>query len=115
MHLDFTQFSNGIRLIKPNGHLDIAGVSAVETQFLAHCGGDQPRVIVDLSGVGFMASLGIRLLLQAIKKITAHGGRLVLLNPTKAVDSALEISGLGHFIQRGSEAEAATALLQPGN
>ena len=112
MKLEFTDLQNGASRIKLDGDLDIAGVGAVETRFYAHCGGDQPRVLVDLSATGFVASLGIRMLLQAIKTVSARGGRLVLLNPTKIVDSALDISGLGQFVVRGSEAEAATALLQ---
>src|SRR5712671_4775838 len=106
MNLEFSQLPNGVRLLKLTGDLDIAGVGAVETRFYAHCGGDQPRVLVDLSGTGFVASLGIRLLLQAIKTVSARGGRLVVLNPTKIVDSALDISGLGQFVVRGSEADA---------
>jgi anti-anti-sigma factor len=113
MKLEFTQLPNGVRLIKLDGQLDIAGVGAAETRFYAHCGGDQPRVLVDLSRVGFVASLGIRLLLQAIKTVSARGGRLLLLNPAPPAASALDISGLGQFIVRGSEAEAAAALLQP--
>ena len=112
MNLEFTELPNGVRLLKLDGDLDIAGVGAVETRFFAHCGGEQPRVLVDLSATGFVASLGIRLLLQAIKTVLARGGRLILLNPTKAVDSALDISGLGQFVVRGSEAEAIAALLQ---
>jgi anti-anti-sigma factor len=67
---------------------------------------------VDLSGVGFISSLGIRMVLQAIKTVSSPGGRLVLLNPTRIVDSALDISGLGRFVVRGSEADAIAALLQ---
>ena len=113
MNLEFTQLPNGVRLLKIDGDLDFAGVGAVETRFYAHCGGEQPRVLVDLSDTGFVASLGIRMLLQAIKTVSARGGRLILLNPTKIVDSALDISGLGQFVVRGSEAEATAALLQP--
>jgi len=36
----------------------------------------------------------------------------VLLNPTKVVGSALDISGLGQFVVSGSDAEATAALLQ---
>jgi len=112
MQLEFTQLPDGIRLIRLEGPLDIAGVGAVETRFYAHCGGDQPRVLVDLSRVGFVASLGIRMLLQAIKTVSAQGGRLLLLNPLPPVASALDISGLDRFIARGSEVEARAALLQ---
>jgi len=112
MNLEFSALPNGTSHIKLDGDLDIAGVGAVETRFYAHCAGNPPRVVVDLSGVGFIGSLGIRLLLQAIKTVSARGGRLVLLNPTKIVDSALDISGLGPYVIQGSEADATAMLFQ---
>src|SRR5262245_9055444 len=112
MDLELSKLPNDVSLIKLAGSLDIAGVGEVETRFYAHCGGNPPRVLVDLSGVAFIASLGIRMLLQAIKTTSARGGRLVLLNPTKIVDSALDISGLDPYVVRGSEADGSAALLK---
>src|SRR5262245_8007620 len=114
MNLTFNKLPNDVSLIKLDGDLDIAGVGAVETRFYAQCGGNPPRVLVDLSGVGFIASLGIRMMLQALKTVSARGGRFLMLNPASTVDSALDIAGLGNFIHRGSEAEASAALLQSG-
>jgi anti-anti-sigma factor len=115
MNFEFSKLPNDVSLIKLEGNLDIAGVGAVETRFYAHCSsGSPPRVLVDLSGVSFVASLGIRMLLQAIKTTSSRGGKLLMLNPMSAVGSALDISGLGNFVYRGSEAEASNLLLQPG-
>ena len=113
MSLEFSQLPNDISRIKLLGDLDIAGVGVVETRFFAHCAGNPPRVLVDLSEVGFVSSLGIRMLLQAIKTVSGRGGRLVLLNPAKTVDSALDISGLGSYVVRGGDAEASAILLRP--
>ena len=114
MKLEYSELPNGVRLIKLDGNLDITGVGSVETPFYARCGGPNPRMLVDLSATGFVSSLGIRMLLQAIKTVSARDGRLLMLNPAPAVASALDISGLGQFVVRGSEAEAAANLLQPG-
>lgn len=114
MKLEFSELPDGVRLIKLAGNLDLPGVGAVETQFYASCSGDKPRVLVDLSAMGFVASRGIHMLLQAIRTMSAGGGRLLLLNPAPGVASALEIAGLGRFIWRGSETNAAAALLQTG-
>jgi anti-anti-sigma factor len=111
MNLEFSKLPEDISLIRLQGNLDIAGVGAAETRFYAYCAGSPPRVLVDLSGIGFIASLGIRMVLQAIKTTSARGGKLLLLNPASAVASALDIAGLGGFIHRGSEAEASVALL----
>ena len=55
-------------------------------------------VVVDLSGVSFLASIGIRHLVSAAKTLTRRGGRLVLLNPTKAVDEVLTVSAINSLI-----------------
>ena len=104
MNVEFSKLPSGANRIKLDGDLDMAGVGAVEKRLFELCGGDPPQVIVDLSGVGFIGSFGIRMLLQAIKTISARGGRLVLSNPTKIVHSALDISGLGGHIVFGDEA-----------
>jgi len=111
--LECSELANDITHIKLGGKLDIAGVDAVETWFYANCGGDRPRVLVDLADTGFVSSLGIRMLQQAIKSISARGGRLLLMNPASPVASTIEISGLGRFIVRGTRAEAVAKLLQP--
>ena len=112
MELINTEIGNGVRCIQLRGSLNIAGVGAVETRFYAHCGGPQPRVLVDLSQTDFIASLGIRLLLQALKTVAARGGRMVLWNPQPAVAAALEIAGLSQFVRHGNAAEVAAVVIQ---
>ncbi|PWU18557.1 MAG: anti-sigma factor antagonist [Verrucomicrobia bacterium] len=111
MNLEFCKLPNDVSRIKLDGSLDVAGVGAVETRFYEHCSANPPRVLVDLAGVAFIGSLGIRMLLQAIKTISTRGGRLVLLNPGRIVDSALDISGLGQYVVRGTEAEVSASLV----
>ena len=114
MNVEISKLPNGVNRIKLDGDLDMGGVGAVEKRLLDLCVDDPPQVIVDLSRVGFIGSFGIRMLLQAIKTASARGGRIVLLNPTKIVDSALDISGLGGNVVRGDDAEAAGSVVQSG-
>ena len=114
MELISTEIGNGVRRIQLRGDLDLAGVGEVQAQFEAQCGGPAPHLLVDLAHTNFIASLGIRLLLQAIKTVGARGGRLVLWNPPPVVAEALEISGLGQFVRQGSAADEAAAVRQPG-
>ena len=56
---------------------------------------------VDLSGVAFIDSSGIRELLKARGAAQTAGGELLLLNPSTACRRVLEISGvLGEFSVR---------------
>jgi anti-sigma B factor antagonist len=111
MELHYSELENNIRLIKLVGDLDILGVGAIETQFAGYCGGENPRVLVDLSGVDFLASIGIRLLTLNAKSILSRGGRMVLLSPTPEVRSVLEITGIPAIIPIYDGLESAQAVL----
>jgi len=110
MELHFSEM-NGIRLIKLNGRLDIIGAGAIETKFTGYCAGDNIRVIVDLSSVDFLASIGIRLLMLTAKSLANRGGRMVLLKPTPDVRGILEITGIPAIIPIYDSPESAETVL----
>lgn len=107
MELSFAEIGEDVRLLKLAGNLDLTGTLAVEVKVLASCGGERPLVLVDLSETRFVSSLGVRLLLQALKTVAGRGGRLLFLNPSAPVASVLEISGLSAHAFHGSLAAAA--------
>jgi len=112
MELQYSEVENNIRLIRLSGRLDILGVSEIESQFAAHCSGENPRVIVDLTDVEFVASIGIRLLTLNAKSVMSRGGRMVLLNPTSDVRDVLELTGIFAIIPVYNEIESAEAVLR---
>ena len=114
MEMRYNELENGISLIKLGGKLDIIGTGEIETKFTGYCSGDNVRVIVDLSGVDFLASIGIRLLMLIAKSIATRGGKMVLLNPIPDVHNVLEITGIPAIIPIYSQLESAeTVLLAP--
>lgn len=111
MELQYSELDNGIRLIKLIGRLDIVGVGAIETKFAGYCAGEKPRVLVDLSGVDYMASIGIRLLTLNVKSMISRGGRMVLLGPIPEVRNILELTGIPSIIPMYDGLEAAETIL----
>ena len=111
MELQFTQMENGIRLIKLIGRMDIKSVADVETKFAGYCSGQKPRVLIDLSGVDFLASIGIRLLVLNARAVANRGGKMALLNPIPNVKNVLEISGIPSMIPLYSNFESAEAVV----
>jgi anti-anti-sigma factor len=75
------------------GRLDIAGAEAIALP-LATLAGGKKGVVIDMSGVTFLASIGIRHLVSATKTLARKGGKLVLLNPTDPVKDVLVTSGV---------------------
>ena len=52
------------------------------------------NAVVDLAGVGFIDSTGLRVLLKALPRFTKRGGKLVLVSDDRRVLRTLEITGL---------------------
>jgi anti-sigma B factor antagonist len=111
MELHYKELENKIRLIKMIGRLDITGVGTIETEFAGYCAGENPRVLVDLSDIEFLASIGIRLLIGNAKSISGRGGRMVLINPSQEVRSVLEITGIPAIIPIYDGLESAETVL----
>ena len=111
MEIHYSELDKGIGLIKLNGTLDIIGTGDIETKFTGYCSGDKVRMIVDLSQVDFLASIGIRLLMLTAKSIASRGGKMVLLNPIPEVHHVLEITGIPAIIPIYSQLESAETVL----
>ena len=98
------------------GRLDIVGAEVIALP-LATLAGAKQGLIVDMSGVSFIASIGIRHLVSAAKALSRRNGRLVLLNPSEMVAEVLTTSGLTDLlpiVRSDSEAVAALDAMQRG-
>lgn len=111
MELQYRELNNNIRLIKLNGKLDITGTGEIEKEFAGYCGGENARVVVDLSEVEFLASIGIRLLTLTAKSVYNRGGKMVLLNPVPDVMRVLDVTGIPGIIPVCSQLESAETTL----
>ena len=112
MELQYSELEDGIRLVQLNGTLDMNGTYAIEVEFVRHCLGENLRVLVDLSKVNYISSIGIPMLVNAAKLVTKHGGKLALLNPQKSVESILELAGITPIIPIYYELNAAISELK---
>jgi len=93
-----------------DGRLDIAGADAVALP-LAKLADEKLGLIVDMSRVSFLASVGIRHLMAAAKTLTRRGGRLVLLKPTALVEDMLITTGMNSLIPIARSEREAQAVL----
>jgi len=102
---------NGVCVIKLIGSLDAADFNSINQKFTAHCSGDKVRVLVDLSEVDFLASIGIRMLTMSAKSISTRGGRMVLFNPIEDVKTVLEMASIHVSIPMYDNYESAETVL----
>ncbi len=92
------------------GKLDIAGAEVIAIP-LATLAGGKKGVVIDMSGVTFLASIGIRHLVSATKTLSRKGGKLVLLNPTDPVKDVLVTSGVTELMPIVATESAAYDLI----
>lgn len=98
MDISDEQVGDGIWRIALGGRMDIEGVGRIETRLAGMCAAPRKALIVDMSGVRFMSSIGIRALLINAKAVAGRGGRLVLLRPEPSVRGILASSGIDTLI-----------------
>ncbi|WP_176015139.1 STAS domain-containing protein [Victivallis sp. Marseille-Q1083] len=98
-------------LVTLNGSLDIAGVQKIEMDFLNEVNGKR-NLVLDLSKVTFIASLGMRMILGGAKKMVHNQCKLVLLHPQPLVENALEVAGLKSIIEIVDDLDTALALVK---
>ena len=111
MDISFEQLSDGTKLVKLAGRLDMMGAQSIDLKFTSGVATADAGVVVDLSGVSFLASLGIRTLISPAKALKARGGRMVLLNPQPLVVEVLKVSGLLGILPVYTELSEAVAAL----
>lgn len=95
-----------------SGRLDIDGVKSIELEFTSVVSAKAKSAIVDMTEVGFIASLGMRMLLSAAKNLRSHNEKIVLYNPQPVVLEALETAGFSAIMPIASDFSKALALLQ---
>ena len=71
-----------LRTITITGRLDVDGTNSIAEQMVELAGSAKKGVVVDLTSLKFLASIGIRALITSAKAVKARGGKMVL-----AVDS----------------------------
>jgi len=94
MELSPRRFADVV-VVSPVGRIDQSNADAFEEELaphLARCTGGEDRLIVDLSGLEYISSAGLRVLMLAAKQSKAQGGTLLLTGLQPLVQEIFEIS-----------------------
>ena len=101
----------GFHCVFLKGRLDIAGTQAVDLKFTALTSSQRKPVMVDLSGVDFISSIGIRMLATNAKTLHSFGAKMVLVNPQPVVTDVLCSTGLDQLIPIAEDVPDAASIL----
>jgi anti-anti-sigma factor len=99
MPISYDDVGDKLRRIVITGRLDMPGTDSVASKLEELIAAPKKGVVVDLSSVNFLASIGIRALITSAKAVQQRGGRMVLVvNGGSSVLMSLEATGVDQLI-----------------
>jgi anti-anti-sigma factor len=85
--------------LRLSGEMDMSTAELVREAALAAIDQGHPDVDIDMSAVTFMDSTGLQVLLETSRRAESAGGRLQLVDPTRAVKRVLEVTGVKQLFE----------------
>jgi anti-anti-sigma factor len=111
MRFDVVQLSPKADRVVLQGRLDSVTVGQIETQFTAVLAGSGRHAVLDMRGLDFLSSLGIRLLLSVARVVTRRGSQVVAFGAQPMVAEVLGVMALDEVLPLfASETEALARL-----
>lgn len=87
-----TEDRGGTPVVQVSGELDLSTCEQVEAALGQAESANPPTLVLDLSGVSFMDSTGVRTLLQADSRARRDGRRLLLIAPPEPAARVLRVT-----------------------
>ena len=99
MSISHADIGEDFRRIMISGRLDIAGTDSIASELEALIAAPKKSVVVNLSGLNFLASIGIRALITSAKAVKQRGGKMALVvHGDSTVMMSLEATGVNELI-----------------
>lgn len=95
------------------GECDVYTYDQLRGALEAEVAGEAGLLVVDLSGLGFMDSTGVQVLLDIRAMMSERGGRLVLVSPQATVARVLNLVGADQLIPVYDTFEEAAVGIPP--
>ncbi len=86
-----------VKIIGLHGRLDASTSPGVEKQLLALVAQGQVLIAFDLSGLSYISSLGLRVLMVVAKQVQTGGGRMALATLNDSVREIFNLAGFTHL------------------
>jgi len=109
MKLDVASIENGITKVSLSGRLDMEGALNIDYEF-NEIAKENKNILIDLSEVTFIASLGVHTLVTGAAATINNGGKMVLLNPQPNVEKVLRTCGVDTIMPISHDVTAVAAI-----
>jgi anti-anti-sigma factor len=103
-------------VLEPQGRLDQESSETFQNQLLALIGensADRTNLVLDMRGVTYISSVGLRALMVVAKQCSASNGKLALANLSAVVLEIFEISRFNLIIDVHDDVASAIMAISP--
>jgi len=98
-------------ILQPKKRIDSSTAKSFEEQANALVDAGPKKVVVDFSGVDYISSAGLRVVLTTAKRVKAAGGALTLSGVTANVKEVFDVSGFASIFGLHDSIDQAIASL----
>ena len=113
MELRIERLDDAVTKAAPVGRWDVAGAAAIDLR-LSVLAGSGRSIIVDLTEVTFLSSMGIRSIVMSLKAVNLRQAKMVLLSPAENILLVLTSAGIDTLVPIRHDIEAALAVIRLG-
>ena len=110
--LRYRTLESGVGCVSLYGRLDILGVQQIEMKFAMLTATQGKCVIVDVSNLELLTSIGLGMLIANANSLYALGKRMVVLNPEPRVERVIRIACLDQILPIANHLHQAVELIQ---
>jgi anti-anti-sigma factor len=98
MDMTAIELAGPVTCVRLVGRLDAPGADRIGLRLTAAVAAQGHNAVIDLSGVTFVASMGIRLLISTARALSQKGRKMVLFGATELVQGVFEDAALDQIM-----------------
>lgn len=88
-----------VTLVEVSGRIDSMNANEFGEALMGQIEAGKLQLVLDLAGVDYMSSAGLREIVSALKKVKRSSGDLRIAQPSERVLEVLEMAGLDTILQ----------------
>ncbi|BAY34164.1 anti-sigma-factor antagonist [Tolypothrix tenuis PCC 7101] len=99
-----------VKVAELTGDVDASTAPSVTKEVLP-LAEPESKILLDMTGVPYMSSAGLRMLLSLYRQVTAKEGKLVLVGLTEDIRDTMSVTGFLDFFTTSETIDEALAIL----
>ncbi len=104
---------DGTAMVKVSGEIDGSTAGQAQAALLPLLE-EHRSIVLDMSGVGYMSSAGLRMLLLVYRQVAAQDGKVAIAGLAEPIKDVMSITGFLKFFHLCNDADTALEEIEKG-